>query len=325
MYASKKYKLKGPSQQCLEFFQKKIDVNCVCTLLEQGLKYREEAFVQMCMSFIKRNTGAVLDSNDFLKIENGTLKKIVEHPALSIPEIDLFESVLKWAKSKCKARQIKETPNKLRELIGDVLFHIRFPTMKLEDFSSKVAQLKILTTEEIIQTFTLLSNPNAQLARPLFPIKPRDVNGLCLLEVFSEYQMKNDFVQSTSFAMSFNASITTPIFVKSLIFFVGLNTQYSLSGTVQIIQGTLLGSFALSCTLNPPNYPSEAHDFPLGVCKVNNVRIEKGFFQIIITYTCGDSNFMLIGKERKKKCTCEGISFDIHATSGPLYAIEFYA
>lgn len=53
--------------------------------------------------------------------------------------------MLKWAVAECERRQLKDTMENLRLVLGDALFLVRIPTMTLEEFANGPAQHKILT------------------------------------------------------------------------------------------------------------------------------------------------------------------------------------
>ncbi len=59
-----------------------------------------------------------------------------------------------------------------RNVLGDLIFAIRFPTMSLEDFSKYVANTGILTDNEVRGLFTLLTGTKPK-APPPFPTKKR--------------------------------------------------------------------------------------------------------------------------------------------------------
>ena len=84
---------------------------------------------------------------------------IVTRDVLTIEEIDLFEAVDLWATKACERQGLVVDGVLKRRVLGDTLVRaLRFPTMKLEDFTSAVLDSKILTQDGIVTIIKCLSS-----------------------------------------------------------------------------------------------------------------------------------------------------------------------
>jgi len=77
-----------------------------------------------------------------LKLPKDKLIIILRDNKLSISELDLFRAVLSWGKAECKREDKKE--EELPEVLKDVIHHIRFPLMQVQDIATEVSNSKVL-------------------------------------------------------------------------------------------------------------------------------------------------------------------------------------
>uniref|UniRef100_A0A182SUB0 PHR domain-containing protein n=1 Tax=Anopheles maculatus TaxID=74869 RepID=A0A182SUB0_9DIPT len=112
-----------------------------------------------------------IKSEGFVDIDLKTFETILARETLNCKEIHLFEAALSWAHAACTKMDIEPTSSNKRQLLGQALYLIRIPTMTLEEFANRVAQLGILTNQETIDiflNFTAKSKPKLT-----FPVKAR--------------------------------------------------------------------------------------------------------------------------------------------------------
>uniref|UniRef100_A0A1B0DAR9 Uncharacterized protein n=1 Tax=Phlebotomus papatasi TaxID=29031 RepID=A0A1B0DAR9_PHLPP len=93
----------------------------------------------------------------FLSLSQKQLNEIAELDGLNCEEFELFSAIMTWAQHNCLKLQIPCTPKNLREILGDVLYKIRFPIFSKEEIFEVFAEYRhILTHNEIrdiIQTY----------------------------------------------------------------------------------------------------------------------------------------------------------------------------
>ena len=157
LYAAKKYMLPTLSKRCTEFMERNINEETVCMLLEQSAFFGEDKLKQKCLSYIKRHAEAVLKSEAFARITHRTLLQLVECEKLSTSELAIFQACLTWSQTECVRKDLEITPENQRQVLGNVLKHIHFPSMPLKDFANVVVKSRILTTEETSLLFEYLT------------------------------------------------------------------------------------------------------------------------------------------------------------------------
>ena len=80
----------------------------------------------------------MLQSDEFLTISLECLIFVLEQDSLCSSEAELFNSVIKWAKSSCLAKSKEVNGENLRSELGAAIQHIRFSTMRGEEFDGFV-------------------------------------------------------------------------------------------------------------------------------------------------------------------------------------------
>jgi BTB/POZ domain-containing protein 1/2 len=102
-----------------------------------------------------------VNADGFVEVDLKTLCAALERDTLRIKELCLFQAMLKWASHECVRRDMEDTPENQRYVLGRALYLIRFPLVPVEDFSINVAQLGLLTETELVRlylNFTISSN-----------------------------------------------------------------------------------------------------------------------------------------------------------------------
>jgi len=95
----------------------------------------------------------VQDNKALRQVTKPTMKELLKRDDLAIPELELFEAVLVWA----KAQGAKD----MKEYLKDVIPLIRFPTMKSKEIASKVIPAAVLEMQQTLELFTYLGSKEA--------------------------------------------------------------------------------------------------------------------------------------------------------------------
>ena len=162
MYAAKKYLVSPLIIQCRRYLEDAVNETEVCTILQQSLRFSEEELTGKCLRFVQNRTSQVFKQADATEISEEILALIAVQNKLNIDEIDLFEYCIEWAKTGQRFRRGAS----LRQTLGSVLRHIRFPTMSLDAFSHKVVPLDVLTTDETRELYRYLTATSCKEDRP---------------------------------------------------------------------------------------------------------------------------------------------------------------
>ena len=151
LYLAKKYMVPSLADRCTEYLLNSLEPSNVFSILPSAQKYEEKNLVDRCWKVIDKQAEEALKSDDFPLIERSLLKEVVKRDTLTIEEIELFKAVDLWATKECERQGLAADGAIKRRILGEkIIKGIRFPTMKLEDFSSAVLDSDILTKKEIV-------------------------------------------------------------------------------------------------------------------------------------------------------------------------------
>ena len=149
LYVAKKYCIDLLSKSCSKFLQDKISPDNVCYILEDAHRISDTDIYDKCMAIVKENYTSSIKSEGFLSLSRDSLQTIVELDDVHVKEEELFEHVIKWAESECLRQklEISSWENK-RNVLGDVLFKVRFPLIDQAYFAKNIGVTQLLTSDE---------------------------------------------------------------------------------------------------------------------------------------------------------------------------------
>lgn len=163
LYAAKKYLVPNLARHCVEYLELSLTARNACLLLSQGRLFEELNLMQRCWEVIDAQAELALSSEGFTEIDFSTLDSILSRETLNAKEISIFNAAFNWAKSECQRKNIESTPENQRKVLGKAMYHIRIPTMSLEEYANGPAQSGLLTLQEttdIFLNFTARSKPS---------------------------------------------------------------------------------------------------------------------------------------------------------------------
>ncbi|XP_049286226.1 BTB/POZ domain-containing protein 6-B isoform X1 [Anopheles funestus] len=171
LYVAKKYIVPHLARACVNYLETSLTAKNACLLLSQSRLFEEPELMQRCWEVIDAQAEMAIKSDGFVDIDLKTFETILARETLNCKEIHLFEAALSWAHGACTKMDIEPTSSNKRQLLGQALYLIRIPTMTLEEFANRVAQLGILTNQETIDIFLNFTAKNKP--KLTFPVKAR--------------------------------------------------------------------------------------------------------------------------------------------------------
>ncbi|XP_001655205.2 BTB/POZ domain-containing protein 6-B isoform X2 [Aedes aegypti] len=171
LYVAKKYIVPHLARACVNYLETSLTAKNACLLLSQSRLFEEPELMQRCWEVIDAQAEMAIKSEGFVDIDLKTFETILARETLNCKEIHLFEAALSWAHAACTKIDIEPTSNNKRQVLGQALYLVRIPTMSLEEFANRVAQLGILTNQETIDIFLNFTAKNKP--KLTFPIKSR--------------------------------------------------------------------------------------------------------------------------------------------------------
>ena len=177
-YLAKKYIVPELETACTNFLKEHLSPENVLDILPLAKKFEEEELVVRCWEVVDRSTQDALQSETFPSITRELLEEVAKRDDLTIPEIDLFQAVDRWATAECARKDLEPVKDSKRIVIGEeVLNNIRFPLMSVDQFAEKVPCSGLLSKDELIELFMCFSERSVSslkfIKRPRKLISPR--------------------------------------------------------------------------------------------------------------------------------------------------------
>ncbi|WAQ93797.1 BTBD3-like protein [Mya arenaria] len=184
---------------CRVFLKKAINVENVCTILDQSLLFQEVDLQKECLNFISRKTTKVLKSASFLSLPPSTVECVLNEYYLNCSELDVYFALKAWAVNACKQR---ETDHTNTEMIRDEMgAKLRLPpntSSRVERFKSANDKPWSIRNQTDGIRFTM-SGPFRLIGVILYrPINEGMVAGQ--ISVYQGSNLKIDLQQSVNFA-----------------------------------------------------------------------------------------------------------------------------
>ncbi len=157
MYLSKKYIVPFLTEKCVKIMENCVDVENVLRILEQAIHFDEDELEMKCLHLVESHTAVVAATEAFSNISHKTLACVLKRDQLNIPEVELFQAVLKWCDEQCSKKQLEVSGENRRAALQDAVYDVSFLSMSHEDFAKHVHSSGLLSAEEMVSIYGLLS------------------------------------------------------------------------------------------------------------------------------------------------------------------------
>ena len=153
LYLAKKYMVAILTEMCVEALRRKINSENVLTILNNAICFDEQELQSACWHFIERYASDVVSAESFNNITLETLMTLVNRDKLDIPEVKLFQAVLKWSEIQCEQKNSAPTAENKRSVMGDAFYAIKYLSMTQKDFAQHVSKSGLFTAEELVSIY----------------------------------------------------------------------------------------------------------------------------------------------------------------------------
>lgn len=150
MYAGKKYMVPELVQECCKCLSTNLNLDNVIDIFETSLYLDEMELQKKWMDLICSNSKDVLTRPDTLSVSRLFMQAILDEDHLPVREVVLYKITMCWGIRQFKNQNGGEDPTdlELREVLGDLLYKIRFPAMLPKEFSEISTGSDLLTAAE---------------------------------------------------------------------------------------------------------------------------------------------------------------------------------
>src|SRR6218665_369187 len=160
VYAARKYMLPALVRECGEYLAEDLKVNNVIQVLETSFIIEDAELESNCRRLIVREAETFFTGTEILSASPQTMGVILQMDKIPLKEVVIYNTCIAWAKHQFQLNNPLEdqpTDLQIREILGDLLFKIRFPIMEVSEFAEISEGKSILTPEEKMPIFYYLA------------------------------------------------------------------------------------------------------------------------------------------------------------------------
>ena len=299
MYAAKKYLLIDLVDQCQQYLQENLTVENVCSILELSQVFDELELQSCCLEFICQHTLNVIKTDGFLQLSRNALEDITRMDVLSVNEAQLYEACIGWAQHQLRTVSHIELPPKdtqMRDVLGNVLYRIRFPTMDQVEFTRLVGRSDVLSDQEKLSLYYYF-NTREDKDRLVFDSNQRQMHELVVCRFASVSSVEWPTNGKTD-AIDFTTDKDITLLAVGLYGAVNCNTH---DVAIEVWTSKILLCI-VSKKFESPSVPA-----PVKVYLGQKVKIKAGLTNTIVTTIKGPST--RYGCGGKSKFVIGGVSF----------------
>ncbi|EJW74849.1 BTB/POZ domain-containing protein 6-A, partial [Wuchereria bancrofti] len=148
LYAAKKYMITHLVHAVIDFLNFNLKAENVCLLLSQSQLFQDEQeLMDRCWKLVEVDAERVLMSDAFCDIDFTLFEEILSRDTLLTKEKLVYDAALKWAEAECGRRNLPVSQVNVRNVLGNALYHIRFPAMTIYEFANGPAKMGLLTCQ----------------------------------------------------------------------------------------------------------------------------------------------------------------------------------
>ena len=145
-----KYGSKMLKQKCFKCLLADMSSENVCSILELAHEFEEQIVYDKCLHFILVNAVDTMNAHGFRNLCRDCVENIVDADDLHADEMSVFNGLVVWACSECSRRKLQPNDKNRRDVLGKLLYCVRYCTMGVHDFTHKLSQNETLSAEEKI-------------------------------------------------------------------------------------------------------------------------------------------------------------------------------
>jgi len=130
-------------------------------MMDVSLEFGETELKEVCVKQICNKVNAVIKTEGFLALTPNALEILVSDYDFQpgADEYDVHTACVTWATSQLHKQSAVNDPTdqQLREMLGPILYRIRYPTLSLERFAGTLKTSRVLLDQEKLSIFNFLA------------------------------------------------------------------------------------------------------------------------------------------------------------------------
>ena len=133
-----------------------MDEERVCFVLQTAYDFHLDDLRTNALKFILNIGEPGLESKSFLNLSPECLRLVIESDDLKCKEEVIYQKIIDWSTQRCHDQNRTVNDENIRQVLGDLLYLVRFPIMERKYFTENVSKKSLLTLDEIVKVYQSL-------------------------------------------------------------------------------------------------------------------------------------------------------------------------
>ena len=157
--------------KCMHNLESSVDVERACLVLQSAHDLHLDDLQANVLKFILNSGEPCLESKSFRSLSPECLRLVIESDNLKFKEEFIYQKILEWSTNRCQDQRLTVNDENIRQVLGDLLYLVRFPIMERKYFTENVSKKSLLSSDEIINVYQSFDDEEITV----FPSKLRNI------------------------------------------------------------------------------------------------------------------------------------------------------
>jgi hypothetical protein len=117
-----------------------VDEERACVVLQTAHDFHLDDLRTNALKFILNIGEPCLHPTSFLSLSPECLRLVIESDDLKCKEEIIYEKILEWSTTRCQHHNLPVNDENIRQVLGDLLYLVRFPIMERIYFTENVSK-----------------------------------------------------------------------------------------------------------------------------------------------------------------------------------------
>lgn len=160
--------INGLKQQCYNIIKQWVSKENLFKILEVS----NEELYSYCKKYFEVNAREMIKQESFLTISKQTLIDLYTSDHVKLSEIEIFQSIIHWGKYQLFKEKLdqdytkdEEKMKQLKDILSDIIVHVRFPLMSPHELYEIVEPSKVVRKDLLLEAYKshALNNPRVKV------------------------------------------------------------------------------------------------------------------------------------------------------------------
>eukprot|EP00112_Aurelia_sp_Birch-Aquarium-sp1_P004182 Seg1474.1 transcript_id=Seg1474.1/GoldUCD/mRNA.D3Y31 product="BTB/POZ domain-containing protein 6" protein_id=Seg1474.1/GoldUCD/D3Y31 len=149
-YLAKKYYIPSLINECCKFLLESLTMENVLGVLSLCLAADQQEMSTECLRLIRVRIRELTRTQEFLDLDQDALSSILSQDILDMKEHHLFRAVDRWCKYQLEKKGIEVSQEAKREILGEAVNMIRFPTLQMKVLGNDCYPSGLITKDQLV-------------------------------------------------------------------------------------------------------------------------------------------------------------------------------